>query len=44
MKIKDIHTHVLPDEPGTALVCIGCGPIPEGALGEGQCLMMFIIS
>ena len=37
MKIKDIHTHVLPDEPGTALVCIGCGPIPEGALGEGQC-------
>ena len=29
MIIKDIHTHVLPQEPGTALVCIGCGPMPE---------------
>ena len=29
MRIKDIHTHVLPQEPGTALVCIGCGPMPE---------------
>lgn len=29
MKIKDIHTHVLPQEPGTALVCIGCGPMPK---------------
>ena len=29
MKIKDIHTHVLPQEPGTALVCIGCGPMPN---------------
>ena len=28
MNIKDIHTHVLPSVPGTALVCIGCGPIP----------------
>lgn len=27
--IKDIHTHNLPEEPGTALVCIGCGPLPE---------------
>lgn len=29
MKILDIHTHVLPQEPGSALVCIGCGPIPS---------------
>ena len=29
MIIKDIHTHVLPQEPGTALVCIGCGPMPK---------------
>ena len=29
MGILDIHTHVLPDVPGTALVCIGCGPIPQ---------------
>lgn len=29
MKIKDIHTHVLPQESGTALVCIGCGPMPK---------------
>lgn len=29
MRIKDIHTHVLPQEPGTALVCIGCGPMPK---------------
>ena len=36
MKILDIHTHVLPEEPGTALVCIGCGPIPEGALEQGH--------
>ena len=27
--ILDIHTHKLPEEPGTALVCIGCGPLPE---------------
>ena len=31
MKIVDIHTHVLPEEPGSALVCIGCGPLPDGA-------------
>ena len=36
MKIKDIHTHVLPEEPGTALVCIGCGPVPDGALEQGH--------
>lgn len=36
MKILDIHTHVLPQVPGTALVCIGCGPIPEGALEQGH--------
>jgi len=36
LRIKDIHTHVLPDEPGIALVCIGCGSFPDGALGEGQ--------
>ena len=29
MKILDIHTHVLPEEPGAALVCIGCGPLPR---------------
>ena len=29
MNILDIHTHVLPKEPGSALVCIGCGPIPS---------------
>ena len=36
MKILDIHTHVLPEEPGTAIVCIGCGPIPDGALEQGH--------
>ena len=30
MKIIDIHTHILPEVPGTALVCIGCGPLPVG--------------
>ena len=29
MNILDIHTHLLPPVPGTALVCIGCGPIPQ---------------
>ena len=29
MEIIDIHTHVLPEIPGTALVCIGCGPLPQ---------------
>ena len=29
MRIKDIHTHTLPDVPGEALVCIGCGPLPQ---------------
>ena len=29
MRILDIHTHVLPEEPGAALVCIGCGPLPR---------------
>ena len=28
MEIRDIHTHLLPQEPGTALVCIGNGPLP----------------
>ena len=36
MKIRDIHTHLLPEEPGTAIVCIGCGPIPDGALEQGH--------
>lgn len=36
MNILDIHTHVLPEEPGSALVCIGCGPVPDGALGQGH--------
>lgn len=36
MNILDIHTHVLPEEPGSALVCIGCGPVPEGALEQGH--------
>ena len=36
MKILDIHTHVLPEEPGSALVCIGCGPVPEGSLEQGH--------
>ena len=26
----------MPQEPGTALVCIGCGPIPEGSLEQGH--------
>ena len=26
----------MPSEPGTALVCFGCGPIPEGALEQGH--------
>ena len=30
MEIRDIHTHLLPQDPGTALVCIGCGPFPAG--------------
>lgn len=29
MNILDIHTHLLPPVPGTALVCIGCSPIPQ---------------
>lgn len=36
MNILDIHTHVLPEEPGSALVCTGCGPVPDGALGQGH--------
>lgn len=36
MNILDIHTHVLPQVPGSALVCIGCGPVPEGALEQGH--------
>lgn len=36
MKIRDIHTHLLPEEPGSALVCIGCGPVPDGALEQGH--------
>lgn len=32
--IEDIHTHVLPEVAGTALVCIGCGPLPDS---EGHC-------
>lgn len=36
MNILDIHTHVLPEEPGSALVCIGCGPVPDRALGQGH--------
>lgn len=28
MSIIDIHTHILPEIPGLALVCIGCGPTP----------------
>ena len=28
-RIVDIHTHSLPQVPGTALTCIGCGPVPE---------------
>ena len=29
MRIVDIHTHLLPEVPGTALVSIGCGSIPN---------------
>ncbi len=36
MNILDIHTHVLPQVPGSALVCIGCGPVPEGAMEQGH--------
>lgn len=36
MNILDIHTHVLPQVSGSALVCIGCGPIPDGALEQGH--------
>lgn len=28
MGVIDIHTHLLPEVPGTALACIGCGPLP----------------
>lgn len=34
MEIQDIHTHILPQEPGSALVCIGCGPLPQNAEGH----------
>ena len=34
MRIIDIHTHILPKEPGTALVCIGCGPVPQDSEGN----------
>jgi TatD DNase family protein len=33
LRIIDVHTHVMPKEPGTALVCIGLGPLPDE---EGQ--------
>ena len=36
MEIIDIHTHVLPEVAGTALVCIGCRSIPDGVLQEGH--------
>ena len=36
MNILDIHTHVLPQVPGSALVCIGCGPVPEGTMEQGH--------
>ena len=26
----------MPEEPGSALVCIGCGPVPGGALEQGH--------
>ena len=29
MSIIDIHTHLFPDVPGSALVCVGIGPLPE---------------
>ena len=29
MEITDIHTHVLPEIPGSALVSIGYGPMPQ---------------
>ena len=29
MSIIDIHTHILSETPGSALVCIGCGPMPQ---------------
>lgn len=28
MEIRDIHTHLLPQDPGTALVCVGSRPLP----------------
>ena len=34
MEIQDIHTHIMPQEPGSALICIGCGPLPENAEGH----------
>ena len=35
-QLIDMHTHVLPEVAGTALVCIGCGPLPEGAVEQGH--------
>ena len=34
MEIQDIHTHIMPQEPGSALICIGSGPLPENAEGH----------
>lgn len=34
-QLIDIHTHGMRVVPGTALVCIGCGPIPAGAIEQG---------
>lgn len=34
MCVLDIHTHVLPDVAGTAVVCIGCGPLPQDSGGH----------
>lgn len=34
MEITDIHTHLLPEIPGSALVCIGCGPLPDNVEGH----------
>lgn len=29
IQIGDIHTHILPRVKGSALVCVGCGPLPR---------------
>ena len=49
MEITDIHTHLLPEIPGSALVCIGLYDVSvlyvmSHLLGEEQCQHLYHVS